>query len=555
MTTLGTYLEGLANRIGVGMDCRGLLVALYAGYAQFKSEFQEALRDPPALDRETGRLRAMFGINTESSSLSLPPIPLDYRRELGHRSGDKHLLLLASLQLLSSVVRDYIRNNGLLGDRVLHPNEEKYYLLLLREDSPWASGDYRYSQGKFWPSGLHIVPEQDGFQIKYMQLPERLTQRMVGAVQRVVPAAGEEAVPIVRIAVWPVDKSLVFRVQQAASVSAAPNRGRYVPFSLLDDEGRGWEEQVEQFQQFILPECQKEKVLVLLLPELTVPPRFLEKLQDVMKARAAAIKAEARREGTLGDPPCYPVLLVAGSFHLPEGGEPQQTVNRTVVLDYCGQEITLQESLPGLAAEQTWFSDKLSCYTICKSQIAQAPELIEALGLNGKGVVYATEPGDPGKYLPVVQAGPLGRMAAVICRDLFDELSRWFGRFQGKGWVDWLYVPSASTETARFTQANKEWSQKGVCTVVVNACWLLEQAKKWPDSLFAQAGIPQGEPVFRASDPPPGRKRYALWRRGDCTGRFGLQPTLSGQSTSCSLSCGECLAVLDVELDGEWPLT
>jgi hypothetical protein len=293
----------------------------------------------------------------------------------------------------------------------------------------------------------------------------------------------------------------------------------------------------------------------LLLPELTVPPRFLGQLQAALGAHAAAIRTEARKSGTLGDPPCYPVLMVAGSFHLSVGGDSQQMVNRAVVLDYRGQKIPLRNNFAGLDLEQTWYVEKLSRYTIRKSQIAEAPELIEALGLNDTDAAFAAEPGQRGKSLPIVQAGLLGRMSVVICLDLMDKLDPWLKKFQGKGWVDWLYVPSASTETQPFAHANQQWSGKGVCTVVVNACWLLEQAKKWPDAAFAQAGIPQGEPIFRDFDPEQGAKRCGGWRCGELRGRFGLQPTLSGQPESCTLSCGKCLAVLDLELDVAWPLT
>ncbi|MEO5362963.1 MAG: hypothetical protein H7838_04995 [Magnetococcus sp. DMHC-8] len=544
-----------------GMDSRGLLVALY----EIDRKFYNGLLPTDAVGQAQradcfNTIERLFGGDGTSVCASPLVIPPAYWLEWPLPPANAASFVWASLQVLSVCVKEHILSGkDHFFDRVESPISGDAYLLVLRRDSPWASASARYFKpGDFRLAELHIVPEQEKFQKAFHRLPYDLESRMSAAIQQVPPPGEPYSVPVARMAVWPVHKDLLFAVRHASHPQAIapeqPEAGHYLPFCLEDgNEMPVWDEQAAHFQQHVLPGCQNERILVLLLPELAVPPRFLALLQEAMRAHFDAEKEEARQMGWLDAPPCYPVLMVAGSFHMLNGTNPLQAVNRTVVLNYRGEEVLFDSNAIGREDLVPWSMEKLVRYEIHRSQLPdEATELIGALGLDDAGVACAVEPGVVGTVLPIVYAGSrLGLMTTAICIDFIDPagLQPWLGQFQGKGWVDWVFVPSATPETEAFENTSKAWGKKGVCTVVVNACWLLDRAKKWARASFAMAGIPLGAPTARASRQQR-NKRYARWRHGgtEATG-FSLRPLLSDASGSCTLSCGECLAILDVELD------
>ncbi|MBF0611827.1 MAG: hypothetical protein HQL55_11975 [Magnetococcales bacterium] len=398
---------------------------------------------------------------------------------------------------------------------------------------------------------LHIVPKLTGFENVFYKLPDQIIGELERAIQTITPFSGQPAISVARMALWPVDKCLDFSIiKETVTSSFSFKDTPHVMFFLKDEND--WKKQADHFQQKILPLCQEKQIMVLTLPELTAPPGLLELLKAAMKNHHQAQVDKARAAATTGPVVSYPLLLVAGSFHISQDDDPQQAVNQALVLDKRGDEIILEHYLrPPLNfdGEPKWSMEKLHPFTIRNSQLSNAPELARNLGLDDVEVEFATEPGRLGDKLPIVHAGALGRMAVVICIDFLAGLKSWLDKFQGKGWMDWLFVPAASTETAPFAATNKDWGNRGVCTLVVNACWLVEAANKWP-AQFVQAGIPTGLPTDGQ------RKRWHAWEHPELktSDKFGLSPKTTD---CCTMGCDNCLSILEVELDGRprGPLT
>ncbi len=562
MSEVSEALQDLVKH-KTGMDSKELLVALYETYRRYKSLFRMTASSRMQLVQYFKKIEEMFsnrGLSVHVNPFFVPP---EYWRIFIPAPANEYCFVLASLEVLSVQVCQHIAmDKRRFGDRAESPISGTAYLLILRQETPWTSGTPRYNKpGERWLKEIHIVPEWDGFQKKFFQLPRDLLTRMDHAIQKIPPLEGHRSVPVARMAVWPIHRNLSFAVKRSPPLAVEPpDTGHYVSFHLKDNnKAKNWREKAKHFRESILPRCQEECVLVLVLPELSVPPKFLSLLQSALQDHFETQKKRASERGFLGAPPCYPILTVAGSFHVSNGTCTLEAVNRTVVLDYRGEEVAFKSNMAG-GDPSPWTMEKLARYTIRRSHLPdEASGLIHELGLNDAKVDFAAEPGRLGTVLPIVYAGPrLGMMTTVICIDFLEGVRSWLDQFQGKGWVDWLFVPSASTETAPFARSSKEWSEKGVCTVVVNACWLLEQAKKWPGASFAQAGIPQGAPLSRGSNRPQ-KKRYARWRQDHFetkAGDYALPPPSQPYGTGgCTRSCGECLAILDLELDEGSPRT
>ncbi len=338
---------------------------------------------------------------------------------------------------------------------------EHYWLVPRPADwgPPWRteSGDHNLASEK-WISAVSLIPSaKAGVEIRIGSLASHVTKHL--HPQREV-----------RTGVWSISRHFRPVLRQLEDRIVDYHGARHTIYSVSEPEEIA--EYAQCFKDSILPQCEKQNVAILVLPELSVGPRLLEELRNVLRLRAK-VRAEKQDNG-----PPRPVLVVAGSFHEPDrdsGG----VCNKSMVLDYLGREARLR-----LAAETggwgnyvSWHHRKLTEYRIKRQDVddikdeAVRAKLVRDLGLERQGVVGAVEPEQLGVVADVVDS-PIGKMCVGICIDFLDTYHRWHDPLQ-RSWVDWYLVPAASPTTTRFKDPTDRWAFDGAATIIANACWLL----------------------------------------------------------------------------------
>lgn len=215
----------------------------------------------------------------------------------------------------------------------------------------------------------------------------------------------------------------------------------------------------------VIQKCREEDVLVLVLPELTVGPNFRRILEEELRA------ANAGRD----DP--RPVLTVAGSAHTDTD---DGVLNEAIVLGPRGRIAEVVRATE--SAKREWRHHKLTHYIIHRTELAQLPEddrrrWIMGLGLDDESLVGAMEPSKLGDEVLLVDT-PIGSACVIICIDHLARSRHW-QRPLDPPFVDWYWVPTASTKTNDFKAVDKDCALAGSAAVVANACWLLETFDAW----------------------------------------------------------------------------
>lgn len=141
----------------------------------------------------------------------------------------------------------------------------------------------------------------------------------------------------------------------------------------------------------ILQQCVAQDVTLLVLPELRVPPTFLQTIQTFLRQQ----RWEALLQGQ------GLVLVVAGSWHTQQ--DDGRWVNRSYVLDARGDIV--------------WAHDKLAAYEITSDNVQQNLTLKTQLGLNDHGGEEMIEIGDTLQFCDCA----LGRLAVAICAGFFHD--------------------------------------------------------------------------------------------------------------------------------------
>jgi len=187
----------------------------------------------------------------------------------------------------------------------------------------------------------------------------------------------------------------------------------------------------------ILALCTRERIDVLLFPELTLDTDLFRHLKTLLRAN--------NRDR-------HPELVVAGSFHV-DGGD--GWVNRCRVLDARG-EILLQH-------------DKCTRFKILPEEARlMDAALLTYLGIDQRG---GYEDIDVATSMPILDCD-LGRLATPICLDFCgDELRELLIDTA----TNLLFVPAMTPTMRRFhDQARELGDQNRATTFVVNSAWLLK---------------------------------------------------------------------------------
>lgn len=191
----------------------------------------------------------------------------------------------------------------------------------------------------------------------------------------------------------------------------------------------------------IAASCKTHRVDILCFPELTLDTDSLRELAHLL----AADNCDDQ-----------PVLVIAGSFHLP--GD-HGWMNRCTVLDGCGRKLFEQ--------------NKSVAFRI-------PPQRAQALGAAGRALLGIDERGgyediDVGTELVIVDS-PLGRMVTPICLDFCgDELID----LVTASCVNFFLVPAMTERMKNFhQQAVHLGTRTGAASFVANSVWLLKRLAK-----------------------------------------------------------------------------
>jgi predicted amidohydrolase len=220
--------------------------------------------------------------------------------------------------------------------------------------------------------------------------------------------------------------------------------------------------QIEQLQR-VLRQCRDQGVSILVLPELRMPPNFVQTVAEFLREQSFSDLRAGR--GLL--------MVAAGSWHVrDQTGE--KWVNRVPVLDHSGKRI--------------WEHDKLARYHITGENVQgeAGKALAAAFGLNERGGVEGIETGEALQFCET----SIGRVAAAICVGYFHkELEPLLMESRAEVFL----VPAMSpTTTDLASRAGELLRSHRACTFVAN-CGSVGKGKE--GASFYQTPLAKG-PVW-----------------------------------------------------------
>jgi predicted amidohydrolase len=167
---------------------------------------------------------------------------------------------------------------------------------------------------------------------------------------------------------------------------------RFIVDAIEDEDAQA------EFVKTVLARCRDERISILVLPELRVPPKLQNTIKKFLSGQS--LKQLVAGNGL--------IMVVAGSWHVEgvtdELGEMQRRFwNRSVVMDYRG--------------EIAWIHDKLTEYVITADNVAQDPALRTQFGLSEKGGKEAIRRGRTIEFCDC----KLGRISVAICVGFFHD--------------------------------------------------------------------------------------------------------------------------------------
>lgn len=325
-----------------------------------------------------------------------------------------------------------------------------------------------------WMSFMRILPYQrNGVSFRLAELDYELDQRL---------PSGEawKSDATLNIAVSPLSRSIQPGCSRHGEVI---QENKSFSIYSFEEDKKGLDKLGDLLCNTVLPACADSNVAILILPELTISPGLRARLSQALRQRERVRALE-----TPGRPP-RPVLIVAGSYHEPDATG--RVVNRSVVLDYRGLPVGL--SAP--SEESTaWSHDKVARFLFETRQLFNGDkgELLKALergmGLDREGISGGTEPEVLGQSFTIV-GSRIGQVSVAICIDYLTHCKNWHDEVQG-AWIDWVWVPAATTRVDDFRQIARNLAIQGTGTVAVNACWLCEALQAWKDQWAGLAHLP-----------------------------------------------------------------
>ncbi|MBU0501234.1 MAG: hypothetical protein KJ558_04635 [Gammaproteobacteria bacterium] len=357
-----------------------------------------------------------------------------------------------------------------------------------------------------WRAGLTIIPQSlDGACIHWEHLNPTTTRRMDSFMENLRSQEGQQN-PVIKLGLWPISRDLNMKPQVSPPPITCRGRGQASVYRIIPE--KGLHGKVKQFGN-VLEKCQDEQIAILLIPELTMSPALLDGICKKLRDR----HFEAGGKG--GD---YPLLVVAGSFHVDEKGEEKASgafSNTAVVLDGAGEVL--------------WRTQKRHQFVLRGDQIPRiVPRVWSGLAKSG----FNCEPRTIGSTIEIRDT-PLGRTWVTICLDFLNTANRMAAGPEYLGMADWILIPAASCRTDDFESSAKRFANSSqIVSVLVNACWLIKLfscEKIGVGMAYAPQGLGKivwGEPCAIGSavcgNPPPAKG-------GTCTG-----------------GCDQCLLVLSV---------
>ncbi|MCM8610785.1 hypothetical protein [Accumulibacter sp.] len=315
--------------------------------------------------------------------------------------------------------------------------------------------------------------------------------------------------PAVRIGVWPIGRELAMCGQYTGKLPS-PHRGsddtygvyRIKPPDDLTSAAR------QAQAETVLEACARNRIDVVLIPELTSSAGFVKWFQELLGKHWDAKKSNSA-EG-------FPWLVVCGSYHDDQtdpadksaveskaAADPPSFRNRCVVLtgDGCEAKITPNESTNPALGWRKWLVDKRHQFKLRRQEKGPTGHYSQ-FGLDHHAV--SVEPSRVAEEILVVDT-PIGRVWVTICLDFLKTAGRSaLPRYAGL--ADWILVPAASTSTREFQWRAKDFANtSGTTSIMANACWLIEQFSAWD---AARAGLAS------SSRSPDGKPRVK-WKRAN----------------------------------------
>lgn len=146
-------------------------------------------------------------------------------------------------------------------------------------------------------------------------------------------------------------------------------------------------ERQAQALRHVLERAYERRAVILVLPELRLPPPLLDIARNFLRRQTITAK-----QGLL--------MVAAGSWHIDVPGG--RRFNRCVVLGHDGRDL--------------WAHDKLREYEITPQNVADNPGAYRAIGVGPDGAVEAIHRGQTLQFYD----SPIGRVAVAICVGFFS---------------------------------------------------------------------------------------------------------------------------------------
>ncbi len=222
-----------------------------------------------------------------------------------------------------------------------------------------------------------------------------------------------------------------------------------------------------------------DRVNLLVMPELCVAPHHRTWLAEKVSKTDAA----AHLSGVL-----------AGSYHVGRGDEPDRPRNEAVLVDTAGEPFLTHH--------------KRGRFTLTKSQVENAPDRFPKKPPTLQATIHEGIAG--GSALEILDT-PLGRLAVLICADAIDPEDKGYLGLLRSLRPDLVFVVSMTFETGLFTTFMAEMSRAQIGTMFVNARSAWKRGAEPDLAAFDLA-------LHQPKDAPPMRVR---WR---ATGGPDAQP-------------------------------
>jgi predicted amidohydrolase len=213
-----------------------------------------------------------------------------------------------------------------------------------------------------------------------------------------------------------------------------------------------------------------QDVQLLILPELSVDP--------VARGILRSLLAEFRSS-------LAPYGVIAGSFHVQEGGDDAPRINESVFLARAGDPLSAHR--------------KRGRFRVPESFLKAAPKFFSRIHPQPAAEIF--EDIQDGSELHIIETS-LGRLAWLICADGIAADDKGYLQVVRRLRPDLLFVISMSAETEPFEKFFKEMNEHWIGTIFVNAHCICDFSKCPPLLAYGDLAL------FELEKTPPTRVRW-----------------------------------------------